>query len=375
MCGHVGITGDMELKDEATLKRMLVFDYFRGPDSTGLAAIRKNKEVKIAKIPSHPMDLFDSKKFVDALSAYNSVAFIGHNRFATKGKVNGLNAHPYEYGHIIGAHNGTLTVSSWKKLEEILGEETEVDSMAIFACIEKVGIEKTVSVLEGAWALVWADLEEGTINFLRNKERPLWNAWTEGCKRMLWASEYPILDNAVKLAPVAYTLYETKEGYTFWPFDEDYLYSYKFDDLMKGSEKPPCGKIKKIKGKGPTPVTNYGGANGNFTVAGGTTTLTKKPPTRSGLGDTAPKIFDLEGSALNPLGDFYNEKDFEIFKEYDCSYCAAEIDYSKPGITIWDDDVIVLCPACTGNGEHSRIYTSKELPESVLAKENIDANA
>src|SRR3546814_15939897 len=42
MCGHVGIAGKMELKDEALMRRLLVFDYFRGPDSTGFAALRKD---------------------------------------------------------------------------------------------------------------------------------------------------------------------------------------------------------------------------------------------------------------------------------------------------------------------------------------------
>src|SRR3546814_15519590 len=88
------------------MRRLLVFDYFSGPDSTGFAALRKDGTHRLAKIASNPLNLFDMKRFSEANNGYQSLAFVGHNRFATKGKVNDLNAHPFHYGNIVGAHNG-----------------------------------------------------------------------------------------------------------------------------------------------------------------------------------------------------------------------------------------------------------------------------
>src|SRR3546814_3133548 len=112
-------------------------------------------------------------RFSEANNVYQSLAFVGHNRFATKGKVNDLNAHPFHYGNIVGAHNGTLEKSSWDALDKKLGEDTDVDSQAIIKSIATFGIEETVPLLQGAWALVWFDMEAQTLNFLRKDERPL----------------------------------------------------------------------------------------------------------------------------------------------------------------------------------------------------------
>ena len=68
MCGLVGIAGDLSYKDEKFMKRLLVLDYFRGTDSTGLAAIRKGGEAVISKAAVNPLDLFDMSSFEKALN-------------------------------------------------------------------------------------------------------------------------------------------------------------------------------------------------------------------------------------------------------------------------------------------------------------------
>lgn len=146
MCGLVGIAGNLLYQDEFTMKRLLMADYFRGPDSTGFAAIRTNGDAFVAKLASNPIDLFNQKNFDTALNGNASRAFIGHNRAATRGKVVSANAHPFHFGSIVGAHNGTLDQESWDRLEEKLGEKYTVDSMALIAAIDKLGIEKTIKL-------------------------------------------------------------------------------------------------------------------------------------------------------------------------------------------------------------------------------------
>jgi predicted glutamine amidotransferase len=363
MCGHVGIAGKLELKDEMTLKRLLIFDYFRGPDSTGFAALRGNGEVFLTKVASHPINLFDMKKFNAALNAYTSDIFLGHNRFATKGKVNDSNAHPFHCGHIVGAHNGTLESSSWKALETELGYETAVDSEAIFLCIEKIGIEKTVPLLQGAWALVWFNLEDKSLNFLRNDQRSFWYSYSEKFDKIIWASEWPTIRSALHVDGKMVTeLYKDKEGNCHWGTQVDHWYRFDIEKLKQGSEKRPKPVVKELKGKEPTPVTTYsaGGGHGNFPnqrylpkpSGNGTNSTT------TGRGNT--EYLSLVGSKSVPLAGYMTEAKFSELSKYGCSWCQADVEYGDSGITIYETDDAILCRDCSGNGNSTRIYADPE---------------
>lgn len=370
MCGHVGIAGNLEYKDEALIKRLLVFDYFRGPDSTGFAALKKSGEAKIAKIASHPLNLFDLKRFNDALSAFSSLAFIGHNRFATKGKVNDTNAHPYVYDHIVGAHNGTLEKKSWEALNKMLGEDTDVDSKAIIACIAKFGIEETVSKLEGAWALVWLDTEKKTLNFLRNDERSLWYSMTEKFDKIFWSSEYKMMDLAIHSGTEKdmQKLHRTEQKACFFPFVEDWLYTIPLTDLEKGYSKKPDFKVKKLKGKGGTytgvpftGATTTMGGGGDPKRTGGTknSTTTSLIFSEKNKKNSAPLHIELAGSPSNPFGDarFVDDVDFQTLGINGCGWCRDAIDFSVPGITLYTERDLVICPSCGSNHEkQSKIY-------------------
>lgn len=371
MCGHVGVAGKLEHKDEALMKRLLLLDYFRGPDSTGFAALRNNGELKIAKMASHPLDLFDTKKFQDALSGWNSNVFLGHNRLATKGIVNAVNAHPYEYGHIIGAHNGTLDANSWKDLEELLGEKTNVDSQAIFACIEKFGIEETVKHLRGAWALVWINLSDNSLNFLRNKERSFWYAYSDKFDKVFWASEYHMIQAATGMSPVKYDMYSEKDtGHTYWGTEIDYWYRFDLEELKKGGQKPPKPRVKQLKGKEPVPAVTYHNGHSPFVPKTGTVThIHGKTTTTTSTGSTGSKSTDsevarnfrhLQGSKAEPFGGYIDKATFEEIARYGCSWCGSDVEFDEPGVVIYEKDNSILCPTCSGEVNHSRIYVDPE---------------
>lgn len=387
MCGHVGIAGNLEFKDEATIRRLLIYDYFRGPDSTGIAVINKEgNDAKIVKIASHPLDLFDMTKFKAALSSYQSSVFLGHNRAATKGVVNNINAHPYEFDHIIGAHNGTLSAATFAKLNNKLGEKFEVDSQAIFASIAKFGIEATVEMfqesVEGtqcpdAWALVWFDLKEGTLNFLRNKERPFWYAYSKEFDRVFWASEWPMIDAAVKLSVPGYQLHtDPEKGYRFWQTPENVHFKFDIDKLRAGSETKPKPVAKELKGKAPAPVVTTAATGtspfprhnrqGSGSGSGGATTSTT---TSRGtlLGNVAGTFVHLFGNKTAPFAGFITEEKFAEIAKYGCSWCGADVDFDEVGVTVFEKDETVLCPSCSGGAQgHSRVYTTN-LEEKLRA--------
>lgn len=374
MCGLVGVAGNLEFKDEALIKRLLVLDYFRGTDSTGVAAVHNNGDVKVVKMASHPFNLFDSKKYGEYVSGYKSKVFIGHNRAATIGKTTDVNAHPFQFGDIVGAHNGTLDRPSWTRLEATIGQETNVDSAAIFASIDSVGIEDTIKLMEtgrqsshGAWALVWYDEGENTLNFLRNKHRPLWYAYTKDFKRVIWASEWPMIRAAIDLSSVPYELYVDEEGYSFFEVAEDKLYSFDMDALCAGYSTRPRPAGKTLKGREPAPVVAVGNppfsaAKWNDTPAGGTSHSTTHSTTFHGetnvISCDIPAVVDLVGSTSSPLSSAISKQMFEDLSAHGCGWCGEKVEYDQVGVTVLTAYDTVMCPECSKNGDHTRIYFS-----------------
>ncbi len=370
MCGLIGIAGKLEFKDEATIKRLLIYDYFRGPDSTGIAVVDKEaSSAKVVKIASHPLDLFDMNKFKTALIGYQSSVFMGHNRAATRGVVNGINAHPYEFGHIVGAHNGTLDLSSFRALEDALGEKFDVDSQAIFAAIAKLGIKKTVPLLQGAWALVWFDFEEKTLNFLRNKERPFWYAYSKEFDRIFWASEWPMIDAALKLSAQGYDLHtDPEKGYRFWQTPEDMHLKFDIEKLRAGGDSRPKPVACELKGKAPAPVVTTATAGtspfphnnntGSGSGSGGrtTSTTTSRGTLHTSTSDTLVHLF---GNKTAPFAGFITAEKFAEMAKYGCSWCGTDVEFEEVGVTVFERDNTVLCPSCSSGAQgHSRVYTT-----------------
>jgi len=184
MCGIVGVVGQIIAAHERAFKTLLILDALRGLDSTGIAAIGRHVDPRVVKQVGNPYDLMEMGVFNKVMNQFNR-ALIGHNRFGTQGLVTKKNAHPFEFDKVIGVHNGTLE----NKWELVNGNNFAVDSEALYSGINNDGIEKTITRARGAWSLVWWDKEEETMNFLRNKERPMWMAYAKKDHAMFFASE------------------------------------------------------------------------------------------------------------------------------------------------------------------------------------------
>lgn len=210
MCGQGGIAGTIDVKLEGVFKKLLILNSMRGTDSTGAASVKravdwktKNIEVVVAKEIGHAYNLIerrskDYQDFSDVLAGGHRV-LLGHCRASTRGATTRDNAHPFLFENVVGTHNGTLSHTSHKLLKGFTRFPT--DSESVFNEIELDGVSgfmkkvkgykdpKSNITCEDAYALVWYDARDNTINFLRNKERPLWFVFDKDHKTIFWSSE------------------------------------------------------------------------------------------------------------------------------------------------------------------------------------------
>lgn len=187
MCGLVlaGARYNLSSTDIELFAKLLYVDTFRGEHSTGVFSLFKpygqpttTRVVKEA-VPGPFFiandDLWNESTSMEYISGYNKVktkafpkVMFGHNRYATRGKINTENAHPFVHEHITLAHNGTLRDQSL--LPDY--KDFEVDSNNICYSIAKIGADETIQKLKGAFTLIWHDANLNTLNVIRNTERP-----------------------------------------------------------------------------------------------------------------------------------------------------------------------------------------------------------
>lgn len=199
MCGLVGIASTLALTQiqKNIMKQLLYVDALRGAHSTGVYSV--NSDTLDAVLVKRDVDgpMFVTSKLWDkATSLTTANVMIGHNRFATKGKINSDNAHPFQCGDVTMVHNGTLRTFNGLKDSA----QFDTDSETIAHNLASVGVDEAgtvISQLNGAFALVWFDDRDKSLNFIRNDERELYIGHDEKklsqSQTMYWASEKEIL--------------------------------------------------------------------------------------------------------------------------------------------------------------------------------------
>lgn len=173
MCGIVGLisrsVSGFTWSEEGIFTNMLRADTVRGDDSTGVFGVSRKGHVDTQKGDADGY-IFTRVSQYDQFrkrmrDKYHIV--IGHNRKATKGTVTSANAHPFVEGNIVLVHNGTLLNAG------DINKEVEVDSHAIAHALNDHDAVAALGKLDGAYALVWYNMEDRTLNLARNAQRPL----------------------------------------------------------------------------------------------------------------------------------------------------------------------------------------------------------
>lgn len=343
MCGIVGRAGPMTLADEMTFKTMLLLDYFRGTDSTGMATVRASSgEVNVLKVADDPIIFMQHSEFESVLNGNLDAIWIGHNRASTIGASTRANAHPFMCEHITGVHNGTLEKSSMAALAARLPEVYGTDSETIFTHIAVYGIEETVKLLQGAWALVWYDSIEKTLNMLRNDQRPLFTCEIERGDKgnvLTWASDWKMIYAARVMAEDKGELIEDREGFAYFPLPTDVLHTWSMEKILQGEVHRPVKKAMKGMALPPKVVTS----NVGFKTNG-------SPATIPEVKDTV-KISELtvtEEYAGHVFGGRMTIEEWNDIAAYGCSYCAADVHHEDEKLLIFQREGVVLCGACSG---------------------------
>lgn len=176
-----------------TMATLLYVDTLRGLDATGVAWATDKNVINIYKdtLPGyHFIKCEKIKTMLNSIEKYPVV--IGHNRHATMGDRTSEAAHPFRHKHIVGAHNGTLrNETQWNNVLPY-ASPSNVDSARLIAGIAEMPIKDIFSSIQGAYALTWLNLEDTTLNILRNNERPLYIIYNEEHNVLLWSSEKEI---------------------------------------------------------------------------------------------------------------------------------------------------------------------------------------
>jgi hypothetical protein len=187
-----------------------------------------------------------------------------------------------------------------------------------------------------------------------------------------------MINGATELTKDADELYEDKQGFSFWPFEDDWLYSFDLDALNNGLSVQEILKCKKRKIEGrpyvePPKKASSGVPLGNgrqpwkkvetspSTYSGGSNTSSSSKPNDWDDLDDEPfpenKVQTVEFDKDKPFNGLISEQDFEDIAKYGCSYCQADVSIDDPNITVYKESKIVLCASCSRQDDgNQKIY-------------------
>lgn len=323
MCGLVGIAGDCTGSWKDIFQELLLVDTVRGPHSTGAGFVgRQNEEFMLDKRLGNPFNLFGQEPFEKAMSlSHPQKVMMGHNRSATIGEKTVDNAHPFKFTNVIGAHNGTLDKWCIKDLtnHNLYG----TDSQAIFATIEEKGIDEAIKLMCGAWALVYFDKRDHTLNMIRNGKRPLWYTYSSDRTTLVWASEVEMLEYVLGRRKKTIQKGDDGKPQYFQP-PSDMLYSWEIpSSIAKKIDSPVQRKIE-----GRSWVSSYGGPFLHGTKKA-KTTISHTTVHQGSSSDAIisfeyrPKSKKFRQPYKDRYGRIINRKEFEAMVDEGCMFCNS----------------------------------------------------
>lgn len=338
MCGLVGVAGDIDVNLKKVFEQMLFVDQLRGPHSTGVAGVKNyDQAVSVAKVVGGFDALSEMKSYDEILKNYNKV-LLGHNRFATIGKITRNNAHPFNFEHIVGAHNGSL-----RRYMNLKGYyDFPVDSQVLYNSINEDGLETTLANVEGAYALTFWDKRTQKMNFIRNTERPLFIGWTKNEKAIIWASEEWMIEgicarNGVELSAI-FGIEKDTLLTVHIPTVKEKLVPHIRPELKGGTALAPTGVVVPFRGNG------FSGGNN---------------PTNVGTTGTGTTSGTQVSTATTQTGAKAEETAKEIVASLQCPIGRGELTFTAGAKGCTADGAKYVTLELEGDPREYRLYLKK----------------
>lgn len=195
MCGLAGVASTARRKDEMARKeafrQLMEAASWRGKDASGVACVPitfVKQPATVYKKAVKAADFLELEQYRRLERNFDEYGYVlGHARSATSDGWNmaDRNAHPFQYGPITMVHNGTIR--NCRNIDSNI--EHVVDSAHVAAAMAEQEPVKLLERLQGPFALVWHDARDGSLNFAKNNEKPLYWCYIEGENTMFWGSE------------------------------------------------------------------------------------------------------------------------------------------------------------------------------------------
>jgi predicted glutamine amidotransferase len=359
MCGLVGMAGTLTYRHKLVMKDLLFLDSLRGKDSTGISALKRDRSLLTRKFTVPGYEFIEYPVVERAMSDGDQL-WIGHNRFKTTGEISKQNAHPFEVydteGDVIlvGAHNGTLL--NKYELDKRLAERFDTDSEALFNhLVVAKDFKEAISIVKGAWSLVFWDATTDKINFLRNKERPLCFAYSKDRESIIWASEAWMLINACRRNGLE--LEQNAKGLSCYVTNVDTLYSLEIPQ-EKGKKLPDLSREGGYSGAPEHTFHQQGYHHGWWDQYGDDDPNVDEEKQKAAAkgsekakadGETTEKkiitLGDYRTTYSGFKGERLTEEQYLAIKEKGCAWNGCEI---KGGFAFIDEKNIV-CTDCMGD--------------------------
>jgi len=315
-------------------------------DSSGFVSIgsykKKQKHPKLGvytiKDAVTTSELILDPEFKTLVDNFDQVrCMFGHCRAATIGKINEDNSHPFLHEHIVGVHNGTLV----GKIADAAKAQDRTDSDLLYEVIATEGLQSALDKagLFSAYALVWYDMKEETINFLRNDKRPLWFMQSKGGGTTYWASERVFLD----LINVRTPGVDRYEAPTMLPTDTLVSYNLHHREAIQTKVMKPTPPPPVIY----TPRRHY------------TPMWRKEEETKTAAAPTVPQISNYaSGRYYGYNNKILTRNDAEDILEKGCAWCNTIPPVSE-SVTFYSHKEY-LCSDCASTEDFAIEYCLKD---------------